>query len=192
MKTVSLSDALGGGEARRGIVSAIRKGDILIYPTDTVYGIGCDAYSGAGVGRIAKAKGSGERGFSVIAPSKEWIWSNVTAADACRKLADDLLPGPYTVVFAAAKVAPKAVVSKEGTIGIRMPRHPFTALVSEAGVPLVTTSVNLAGGKPAASLGDVPRELAAIASWGIDAGTIGGSPSRVFDMRTGDIKVLRR
>ncbi len=190
MKTVSLSDALGGGEARKGIVSAIRKGDILIYPTDTVYGIGCDAYSVAGVGRIAKAKGSGERGFSVIAPSKEWIWSNVTAADACRKLADDLLPGPYTVILKAKKGMPY-VVSKEGTMGVRIPRNEFCDFIRSQGVLFITTSVNLSTTLPTTSVREIPAALAQIVDYAIDAGELSGESSRVFDITGKELAILR-
>lgn len=192
METIKLERVLRRGSIRRKVVERIRKGSILIYPTDTIYGIGCNAEDAFRVSMIAAAKGRGDgKSFSVIAPGKGWIWANAVLGEGSRKLTDSLLPGPYTLIVKAKRSAPRAVVSKEGTIGVRIPRHGFSAIVEEAGVPLVTTSVNLSGEEPVSRLEDVPTAVRKITDLAIDAGSIGGAPSRIFDLSGKDVKVLR-
>jgi L-threonylcarbamoyladenylate synthase len=192
MQVISLHDALKIPGVRSGIVKAMRSGDVLVYPTDTIYGVGCNAENAGSVRRISDAKGREEtKGFSVIAPSKEWIWSHAAVSDHNRKFIDTMLPGPYTVVVSARDSAPRAAVSPEKTLGIRIPRHPFAEVISEAGIPFITTSVNLSGQAPATSLDMVPDEIRKITSMAIDAGTISGDSSRVFDLRTDNVKILR-
>ena len=192
MKVVKLSEVLRKKGNRKRIVEAMRSGDVFVYPTDTIYGLGCDAENASSVERIVKAKGREEsKRFSVIAPSKEWVWRHATLSDANRKFADDILPGPYTLIARAKAGAPKAVVSGDRSIGIRIPKHPFADIVSNAGIPFVSTSVNLSGEEPVSSIRDIPARIRKTADWAIDAGTISGLPSRVFDLREKDVKILR-
>ena len=191
MQMIRMAEALGDQGTRALMIARMRAGDVFLYPTDTVYGIGCDAGNAESVRRIAEAKGRAERSFSVIAPSKEWIWANALFSEANRKLADALLPGPYTIVARAGKGVPKEVVSPERTIGIRIPKHPFASLVTEAGVPFVTTSANASGRQPATTPGAVPEQIRKAVDWAIDAGEIGGASSRVFDLTKDDVRILR-
>jgi len=193
LETLKLSDVLDKPGVRRRVVESMRRGDVIVYPTDTIYGIGCDAGNPASVGRIRRAKGrDAARHFSVIAPGKEWIWENARLSKLNRDLADRLLPGPYTLIVRAGRSAPRPVVSPEGTLGVRLPRHPFTDVVSEAGVPFVTTSVNVSGDAPAASLSEVPASMEKSVDIAVDAGRIEGRASRIFDFTTDDIKAVRR
>ncbi|MBN2331193.1 MAG: threonylcarbamoyl-AMP synthase [Candidatus Aenigmarchaeota archaeon] len=192
MRVVKLSEVLGKPPVRREAIDAMRNGMIFIYPTDTIYGIGCNAERAESVSRIAEAKGreSGKR-FSVIAPGKGWIWKNASLSAANKKLADSILPGPYTIIVKAGPSAPKAVVSGEKSMGVRIPSHPVSGLVEQAGIPFVTTSVNVSGEEHAGSVRDIPEKIKGITDWVIDAGRIGGLASRVFDLRTDDVKILR-
>lgn len=193
MEIVSFSDALGKPQVRKRVLESMVKGSVLVYPTDTIYGIGCNATLVSSVDKVREAKGrDAGKQFSVIAPGKEWISRNAALSKMNLDLADKLLPGPYTIIVAAGKGAPKAVVSEEGSIGIRLPRHPFTRLVEEAGVPFVTTSVNASGGKPATCLEEIPGEMKTFIDMALDAGVVDGQASRIFDFRTDDVKTMRR
>ena len=192
MKHVKLSEVLKKAGTRKAVIEAIKRGDVFVYPTDTIYGLGCNAENPASVARIVKSKGREEsKRFSVIAPGKDWIWQHAVLTDANRKFADDILPGPYTLIVRAKGGAPKAVVSSERSLGIRIPNHPFTDIVSEARVPFVTTSVNLSGEEPVSSIRDIPGQIIKGVDWAIDAGKVFGLASRVFDLREKDVKILR-
>ncbi|MBN1896774.1 MAG: threonylcarbamoyl-AMP synthase [Candidatus Aenigmarchaeota archaeon] len=193
MCTVKLDDVLNDHSLRKSVVSDMRAGKVFVYPTDTIYGIGCNAENAQSVSRVREAKGrdSGNP-FSVIAPSKEWIKKHTGVSDVNMKLISSMLPGPYTMIVPSVHSTPNPVVSGEKTIGIRMPRHPFSDLVSEAGVPFVTTSVNASGEMPITDVTCIPEEMKPFIDWIIDAGKISGSASRIFDMRSNDIKVVKR
>ncbi len=192
MKVVKLGDALNKPAIRKLMLEGIRGGAIFVYPTDTIYGLGCNAEIEESVEKVAKAKGREEdKKFSVIAPSKDWIWKHTNISRINMKFADALLPGPYTIILKAKRSAPKPVVSGGGSMGVRMPKHPFSRLISDAGVPFLSTSVNLSGEEPAATIADIPASVKGVADWAIDARKLYGPASRVFDLRTDSISVLR-
>jgi len=193
MKVVKLSDVLRNSQTRKKVIEDMKIGKIFVYPTDTIYGIGCSAEVLDSVEKIEKAKGreSGKK-FSVIAPGEEWIWKHADMSKANMLFADSLLPGPYTIVVKARPNAPVAVVSFEDkSMGIRIPKHPIAEIIKEAGIPFISTSVNLSGEKPVSSIDEIPEEIKSITDWAIDAGRISGLPSRVFDLRGNDVKILR-
>ncbi len=171
----------------------IRDGALFIHPTDTIYGIGCNAEDANAVERIRDAKGREEtKAFSVIAPGKDWIRNHANVGKVNMDLIGKLLPGPYTLILDASSKSPKPVVSAEKSIGVRIPRHPFTGIVEEAGVPFVSTSVNLRGEPPVTKISGIPNGMEGSVDIAIDAGAIEGTPSRIFDMRAGDVKVMAR
>jgi L-threonylcarbamoyladenylate synthase len=187
MKTVKLSKALKSEKVKK----AILEGKILIYPTDTLYGIGCNAENRESVKKIMGAKGRDEdKPFSVIVPSKEWISENTKITRENEKFVDVLFPGPYTVILNAKERIPY-VVSKEGSIGIRIPKNEFCDLIRSLNVLFVTTSVNLSEEEPVYSIKEIPEEIKKIADYAIDSGRIEGPASRVFDIRTNELKIAR-
>ena len=190
MKIIKLADALKDME-RVELAKAIREGKILIYPTDTLYGIGCNAEKTANVERIVKAKGrDSDKPLSVIAPSKEWIFKSTKITNDHFKFIDSLFPGPYTVIF-KARVKIPFVVSKEGKMGVRIPRNEFCDFIRSKGSPFVTTSVNLSENNPVYSISDIPEQIKQVADYAIDAGEIRGHASRVFDITGKRLEILR-
>ncbi|MBI2674825.1 MAG: L-threonylcarbamoyladenylate synthase [Candidatus Aenigmarchaeota archaeon] len=172
---------------RRKLKGMILDGLIFAYPTDTVYGIGCNALIGKSVERIRKLKGS-RQPFSVIAPSKEWIERHVIIKKRHRRYLD-LLPGPYTIILEKKNKRFLKKASPLDTLGIRIPRHPFSMLVSEAGVPFITTSANRHGKRAASEIkGDkIPK-----ADIIINGGRLSGKPSIIIDLTSRRAKILRR
>ncbi len=141
---------------RREILEAIKAGKIFIYPTDTIYGLGCNALLESSVTKIREIKSRDTKPFLLIAPSKSWILEN---AKVEKEIVDQYFPGPYTIIAnrIQTKFAPNVNFTDE--IGLRIPDHWFTKLVEEAGVPFVTTSVNITGDKHMERLEDVSEEI---------------------------------
>jgi len=135
---------------------SILDGKIFIYPTDTLYGIGCDATNEKAVEQIRKIKERDRRKpLSVIAPNKEWIRENfLIDADL-----DKYLPGPYTVVLKKKDPLFLKHVSKTDSIGIRIPNCEFTKKVQESELPFITTSVNLSGKPFATKISEVSEKI---------------------------------
>ena len=161
---------------RESIKLEIESGAVFIYPTDTVYGIGCNALDSAAVRKIKEIK-QRETPLSIIAPSKEWIIENCEAKSNQLKK----LPGHYTLIFKLKnKNAVASEVSKE-TIGVRIPDHEISSLIKELGFPVITTSANLRGDSPMSEI----KKLKGV-DFAIDEGKIAGTPSTIIDL-TGKI-----
>lgn len=180
----------------RGLMETVGKalvnGHVFVYPTDTVYGLGCNAEVRESVDRIVRVKErAGEnKPFSVIAPSLDWIYENCIVPRVNSELVGQLLPGPYTLVLKTRLKIPH-VVSGAGTIGVRIPRNRFTDFIRKQGILFITTSANLAGEEPVKNINGVPGEIRKIADFAIDAGTLEDQSSRVFDMTGERIGIVR-
>jgi len=160
----------------------IAMGDVFIYPTDTIYGIGCDATDARAVQTIRVLKQRDSKPFSVIAPSKAWIAANcVLSADANHWLGK--LPGPYTLILPLKNPHAVAHNVNDGatTIGVRIPHHWIALVSQELGKPLVTTSVNRTGEPYAATIASVPRAMLENVAFVINEGPLQGKPSTIVD-----------
>ncbi len=181
MKTISLGKALKDGETAR----AVKSGGIIIYPTDTLYGIGCNAEVSESVIRIHEAKQRPEgKPFSVIVPSTDWIRENTVISGENLEFLENLFPGPYMAILKAKRAIPN-VTNREGTIGVRIPKNDFCDLIRKQGVVFISTSVNLSDREPIFSIKDVPAPIREISDIAVDAGEIRGHGSRVFDLTKG-------
>lgn len=138
------------------IREVVRKGRLLIFPTDTIYGLGCDAFHERAIQRLYELKGRPpERPFSVHLRSVAEVERHAVMTKRQRALIQTLLPGPYTVVLEATEDAPPACVSG-GKIGLRVPRSRSFQMISQAaGRPLVGTSVNRHGEPPLTDIGEI-------------------------------------
>ena len=160
------------------LLEMIKSGKVIIYPTDTVYGLGCNALIQSSVERIKLIKArEKEKPLSVIAPSKEWIRENLITDKID---IDKYLPGPYTLVLWKKDKNFLNYVSSSDTLGVRIPNNDFAELVAKAGVPFITTSVNFAGEKPAASLFEIKTEILDNVDIALDGGTLPGTPSTII------------
>ncbi|MBW3020956.1 Sua5/YciO/YrdC/YwlC family protein [Candidatus Woesearchaeota archaeon] len=155
-------------------------GSLFIYPTDTIYGIGCDATNESSVHKVREAKERMESPFSVIAPSKEWILEN------CEVTEDELeeLPGPVTLIVKlknkdaiASNVAPNL-----DTIGVRIPDHWISSYVSEYGKPILTTSVNKVSEPFMTNIEEVHPDIKGKVHFAINEGIINGRPSKIINL----------
>jgi tRNA threonylcarbamoyl adenosine modification protein (Sua5/YciO/YrdC/YwlC family) len=127
------------------VVETLEKGGIIIYPTDTVYGIGCDIKNKAAVERICLIKGVDPQktNFSCICESPAIISEYASGVSTpVYKLMKQVLPGPYTFILKASKRIPSHFQSKKKSVGIRVVDHKIpTAIVARLGNPILTTSL---------------------------------------------------
>jgi len=160
------------------LVKQIKSGAIFIYPTDTVYGLGCNALNKKAVEKIKQIKGRDKnKPLSIIAPSKSWILKNLIAK---KSIVNKYLPGKYTLILKKKNPNYLSYVSKTNTLGIRIPKHKFTKLIQKAGVPFITTSVNLSGEKSASSLKDINKNIIKKVDMIINSGILSGKPSTII------------
>ena len=165
-------------------------GKIFIYPTDTIYGIGCDATNTKLVRKIRELKKRENKPFSVIVPSKKWIIDNCILTGEARAWIKNL-PGPYTLVLKMKKKCVSDEVAKE-KIGVRIPDNEFTKKVRAFGRPFVTTSVNVSGEPSLKNPDKLKTSISKGVDYLVDAGTIRGKPSTVVDLSSGSAAILRK
>ncbi len=171
------------------VVKRIKRGDIFIYPTDTIYGIGCNALLPEAVKRIREIKKRTDKPFSIIAPSKAWIEKHFKINKAYL----EKLPGPFTYILKPKKKELFGKeVSKFETVGVRIPDHKFTRFVEKSGVPFITTSVNFSGQEPATAIKKIPKEIIEQVDIVIDDGILDNNPSTVLDLTKSIPRILRK
>ena len=187
-------DAAGPEEVARA-AAVIRAGGVIAYPTETVYGLGCDPTDAAAVERVRAVKGR-DADRPMLALTDRWgrvgPWlAGLTAAH--RRLMAHEPPLPVTIVFDASDAAPPTLVSPGGTVGIRRTTDPFCrALVAAADTPVLSTSANRAGEPPPARFADLDPAVAAAVDLAVDAGhALDGTPSTVVRIEGGRLVVLR-
>jgi tRNA threonylcarbamoyl adenosine modification protein (Sua5/YciO/YrdC/YwlC family) len=128
------------------IVKLLRDGAVVLYPTDTIYAIGCDLNSKSGIQRVRQIKQlSNDKPLTFLCPSLSNIAHYAVVSDSAYRLLRRLIPGPYTFLLPATKLVPKLVMNpKRRTTGIRVPDHAVSqALLNALGNPIISTSAHL-------------------------------------------------
>lgn len=171
--------------------NVLRSGGVVIYPTGTVYGLGCDIHQKRAVERIYQIRQlKKDHPLSFVCPDLSQIARYAYVDDFAYRIMKRLIPGPYTFVLKATREVPKILVRKQKTVGIRVPDHPVAqALLEALGSPIVSTSAMREG----EVLND-PDELHARFSQVdafVDSGWGGIEPSTVIDL-TGDEPLVIR
>lgn len=126
------------------VVDCLRAGGLVIYPTDTVYGLGCDIHNARAVERVAQVRGikPQKANFSFICYDLSHIADYARVSNAAFKLMKKVLPGPFTFVLEASNRVPKLLHTSRKTVGIRIPDNDIPRhLVRELGNPILTTSI---------------------------------------------------
>jgi tRNA threonylcarbamoyl adenosine modification protein (Sua5/YciO/YrdC/YwlC family) len=174
-------------------VSVLREGGVIIYPTDTVYGIGCDILNKPALERIFNIKNdSGTKLFSFICSDLKDIAKYAKVSDYAYRTMKHLLPGPYTFILPAAKEVPKKLWSNRKTVGIRVPDHPVCLnIVRELGHPIISTSTTNRKGEVIFD----PLEIRTIFNTQVDlmlaSGNLKNDQSSVVDLSTEEPEVIR-
>lgn len=175
-------------------VEVLRSDGVLVYPTDTVYGIGCRLGSPAGIAAVYRAKGRQRRKpASFICRDLQQISRYAVLSDAAYRLAKQLLPGPYTLVLPASPACPKPIQSAHRAVGVRIPDCAVTAAIVQAlGEPLISTSANMSGEETPEDAAAIERAFGPSVSLVLDAGALTGQPSTVLDCTGPEAVVLRQ
>ncbi|GAB3956779.1 L-threonylcarbamoyladenylate synthase [Spirosoma harenae] len=126
------------------VVNALRDGAVIIYPTDTIYGMGCDIHNTRAVERVARIKGikPTKNDFSFICYDLSHIADYARVSNQAFKLMKSVLPGPFTFILQATNQVPKLLNTNKKTVGIRVPDNAIPRqIVHELGNPIITTSI---------------------------------------------------
>jgi len=166
------------------ILRQIKNGAVFIHPTDTIYGIGCDATNEAAVEKVRDAKQRKDLPFNIIAPSRDWVRANCEVdKEAEEWLAK--LPGPYTIILKLKKdslVAKNINPTGDGTVGIRRPNHWISDITNDLEKPIVTTSANITGKNFMTSMDNIDVNVKKKMDFIIYEGEKNGRPSTLVDL----------
>jgi tRNA threonylcarbamoyl adenosine modification protein (Sua5/YciO/YrdC/YwlC family) len=178
----------------RKVVDVLREGGVIGYPTDTIYGVGCDLFNPEAIRKIHRLKKMEEnKPLSFICSDLKDISRYAYVSNYAYKMMKHLLPGAYTFILKATKLVPKIAMTKQKTVGIRIPDNKICLrLVKELGHPIISTSVY----KPDESLYNDPSEIEE--RFGkqldlvIDGGVIVAGHSSIIDLANEVPKVIRK
>jgi len=171
----------------------LRAGGVIIYPTDTVYGLGCGLSNKKGIERIYDLKKRNKKKpLSFVCSDLKHISQYAKVTDYAYRTMKRLLPGAYTFILEASRLVPKIILPKRSTTGIRVPDNQIClSLIKELGEPIISTSVKTAQGE---SLGDpsiIKENFARVVDLIIDGGIIMPEPSSVISLVDDNIEIIR-
>lgn len=174
----------------------IRRGQLVAFPTETVYGLGANALSGEAVKRIFEAKGRpGDNPLIAHISAIEQLYPLIAVqpSPAARALMDACWPGPMTLIFLKSEIVPKEVTAGLDTVAVRFPAHPAArALIDAAGVPIAAPSANRSGRPSPTTAGHVLEDMEGRVPLILDGGECAvGLESTVIDMTGNTPRVLR-
>jgi tRNA threonylcarbamoyl adenosine modification protein (Sua5/YciO/YrdC/YwlC family) len=176
------------------IVAILKKGGIVVYPTDTYYGIGCDIMNKRAIEKIYQLKQRNKsKPFSFICSGLKNISNYAKVSNYAYKTMKRLLPGPYTFILEGSRLVPKIMLTKRKTAGIRVPDNPIClALVNELENPLLTTSATKPDGTIFHDASLIHDFFGARVEVVIDGSIVPGQPSSVISLIDDMPEVIRK
>lgn len=182
-------------EALDAAVDALREGGLVIFPTETVYGLAADAFNVDAVRRVFETK---RRSHDEALPVQIGFAEDIrrvagTLSKAAERLVEKFFPGPITLVVEKSVDLPDIVTGGKPTVGIRMPNHPTAlALIRRFGGPIVATSANLSGGADPITAEDAVNQIGEAVDLVLDGGRSEiGAASTVVDVTIDPPRILR-
>ncbi len=175
------------------VVAALKQGAVIAYPTDTMYGIGCDIFNQKAVKRIFQLKKRDkDKPFSFICSSLKDVSQYCFLSNSAYRLMKKCLPGPYTFILPAMKIVPKIMLTRQKTVGIRVPDNRICQqIVDTLGNPILTTSANLEEESYLAEAFEVEERIGSRIDLIIDGEPISPAPSSVVSLIGDEPLVLR-
>lgn len=176
------------------VVDALRHGAVICYPTDTMYGIGCDIFNQKAVKRIHQLKRRpNDKPFSFMCSSLKDVSTYCHMSNTAYRLMKKNLPGPYTFVLTTMKIVPKIMTSKQKTVGIRVPDNNICRTLIEAlGNPILTTSATFDEDLPMAEAFALEDRLGGLVDIFIDGGPVYPEPSSVISLVGPQPEIIRQ
>lgn len=175
-------------------VQYLRQGGVICYPTDTVYGLGCDIFNQKAVKRIYRIKKRSEdKPFSFMCADLKDLSKYCLVSNTAYRLMKKNLPGPYTFILPTLKIVPKIMTSKQKTVGIRVPDNAISrALIEALGNPILTTSAVVGENEePMTEAYEIEDRLGNQLDAIIDGGPVYPAPSTVVSLLDDNIEILR-
>jgi len=176
------------------VVEILRKGGVVVYPTDTYYGIGCDIMNKKAIERIYQIKQRSKSiPFSFICSDLTNISQYAKVSNYAYKTMKRLLPGPYTFILEGARMVPKIMLTKRKTAGIRVPDNPIClALVKALGNPVLTTSATMPDGTIFHDASLIHDYFGNRVDAVVDSSIVPGQPSSVISLINDQPEVIRK
>lgn len=175
------------------VVDLLRSGGVVAYPTDTVYGIGCDIFNKKAIARIYQIKRRPKyKPFSFICADLKNISEYARVSNFAYRIMKKLLPGPYTFILEGSSLVPKLMLTSRKTVGIRVPDNAICLeIVRALGHPLLSTSVTSGDAEPMNDPGEIERTLGSSLNMIVDGGVLYSSPSSVISLIDDSPEILR-
>ena len=175
-------------------MAALAAGALVVFPTETVYGLGADARSAAAVDRLVAVRGR-EEAKPILVLVRDLAMAETVAAEippAARRLAARFWPGALTLVLPAREDLPAPLTAGSGTIGVRVPGHPLAAaLVGVLGAPVTAPSANPPGAEPPRRLAEARAYFGERVAVYLDGGRLRGGASTVAAIEGERVRILR-
>lgn len=171
----------------------LRSGGIVVYPTDTVYGLGCGLFNKKGIEKIYRIKKRSEKQpFSFVCADLKDISRYARVSDYAYKTMKRMLPGPYTFILEASRLVPKIILPKRQTTGIRVPDNLIClALVGELGEPIISTSVKSETGEIMTDPIEIEKKFKHSVDLVIDGGILAAGQSSVVSLVDDHVDIIR-
>ena len=171
----------------------VRRGGLVVYPTETVYGLGCDPFNVEAVKRILDVKGDRKKPLPVLAASIVDVDKVAFVSPNGKRLAAKFWPGPLTLVFSKKPALPDVVTFGGDSVGLRIPDNDVALhLIRLSGGLLIGSSANRTGEEPSRSVQEISGELKEMVDVVLDGGaTVQGMPSTVADLTSEKPRILR-
>jgi len=168
-------------------------GGLVAYPTDTVYGLGCNPFIIKALKRVFKVKGERDKPLPILASDVESIERIAFLLGRARKIAARFWPGPLTLVVPKKTVLPEVATCNLNSVGVRIPKHDVALrLIRLSNGLLVGTSANKTGAKPPCTAQETAEQLGEEVDLILDGGPVPlGTPSTVVDLTQEKTKILR-
>jgi tRNA threonylcarbamoyl adenosine modification protein (Sua5/YciO/YrdC/YwlC family) len=173
-------------------VDALQAGEVIGYPTDTVYGLGCDIGSKKAADRLYQIKGMDRsHPLAFICPDLSEIAKYAVVDNQVYRVLRRFLPGPYCFILEATREVPRLLQTKRKTIGIRVPNHEVIRCVArELGRPVISTTAQRPGGEPHVDPNEIDDDFSGLGLV-LDAGAGGVIPTTVVDLTVQPPQVIR-
>ncbi len=175
------------------VVDELKNGSVIVYPTDTLYGFGCDIAAHKAMDRILAIKGfEGRHYMSFVCSDLSQASTYVNLDNHAFSILRRILPGPYTIILEANRAVPKVLLQKRKTIGIRIPDSPVArTLVETLGRPIVSSSVATVEGRNLLDPDEIYKLYGSVVDMILDQGPITDESSTVLSYENQEWTVLR-
>jgi len=174
------------------VADILTKGGIIVYPTDTVYGLGCLITNKQGIDKINKIKTSKKPKSIMFSDIKE-ISQYAKVSNEAFRLMRLLLPGPYTFILPSTRLVPRLLQRGRKAVGVRIPEHWFCkSIVEMAGEPIITTSIPLSDERIHVDPLQIEEQFGHMVDIIVDSGILPDIPSTILSLETDTLEIIRR